>query len=59
MKAAHDEGGPEAGEEDEQLERVVLFEDIQECLFSLETADARLNLICHFTDFCSGPYPQW
>lgn len=59
VKATHDEGGPEAGEEDEQLERAVLFEDIQECLFSLETADARLNLIFHFTDFCSGPYPQW
>eukprot|EP00250_Pteridium_aquilinum_P014193 c21834_g1_i2 orf=187-3744(-) len=59
-KATHDkEILPEAGEEDEQLERAVLFEDIHECLFSLTTADAQLNLICHFTDFCSGPYPQW
>ncbi|MCO5592056.1 hypothetical protein L7F22_046050 [Adiantum nelumboides] len=49
----------EAGEEEVELERAVLFDDIQECLFSLTTADAQLDLICHFTDFCSGPYPQW
>ncbi|KAI5059254.1 hypothetical protein GOP47_0025573 [Adiantum capillus-veneris] len=61
LKASHDEEIlPEAGEgEEEQLERAVLFDDIQECLFSLTTADARLDLIFHFAGFCSGPYPQW
>lgn len=60
VKATRDEEIlPEAGEEEEQLESAVLFDEIQDCLFSLTTAEAQLDLISHFADFCSGPYPQW
>ncbi|KAH7307034.1 hypothetical protein KP509_22G043300 [Ceratopteris richardii] len=59
LKATHSEEiSPGIGSE-EELERAVLFDDINECLFSLTTMDAQLDLIFHFTDFCSGPYPQW
>lgn len=54
-----DEILPEPDDDNQPLERAVLFEDIRECLFSFDTAEARFELMAQFIDFCDGPYPQW
>ncbi|KAL2930512.1 Protein NRDE2-like protein [Bienertia sinuspersici] len=41
-------------EEQEQLSRVILFEDVNDYLFSLSSADARLSLVLQFIDFFDG-----
>ncbi|CAJ1952201.1 unnamed protein product [Sphenostylis stenocarpa] len=41
-------------DEDEQLLRVVLYEDVNEYLFSLSTTEARLSLLSQFIDFYGG-----
>ncbi|CAM6088353.1 unnamed protein product [Calypogeia fissa] len=46
-------------EEDDQLESMVLFDDIKESLFTLQSQQARLSLIHQFIDFCDGPLSQW
>lgn len=43
----------------EQLSRVVLFEDISDYLFSLSSADARLSLVLQFIDFFGGEISHW
>ncbi|XP_061356034.1 uncharacterized protein LOC133300491 isoform X2 [Gastrolobium bilobum] len=45
-------------EEDEQLLRIVLYEDVNEYLFSLSTAEARLSLVSQFIDFYGGKMSQ-
>lgn len=49
----------EADTEDENLERMVLFEDIREILFSLETEQGRFGLVGQSVDLCEGPLRQW
>ncbi|KAK7314710.1 hypothetical protein VNO77_33237 [Canavalia gladiata] len=45
-------------DEDEQLLRVVLYEDVSEYLFSLSTTEARLSLVSQFIDFYGGRMSQ-
>ncbi|KAL0535513.1 hypothetical protein IC582_029844 [Cucumis melo] len=49
----HDEGMPD-GETNEQLLRVILYEDVKEYLFSLVSSEARLSLIYQLIEFFSG-----
>ncbi|XP_078444114.1 uncharacterized protein LOC144713437 isoform X2 [Wolffia australiana] len=44
---------------DEQLSRVILFEDVREYLFSLCTEEARFRLVVRFIDFYGGRVSQW
>ncbi|KAK9278602.1 hypothetical protein L1049_028175 [Liquidambar formosana] len=46
-------------EVDEQLMRVILFEDVNEYLFSLSSEEARLSLVSQFIDFFGGKISQW
>ncbi|EEC74087.1 hypothetical protein OsI_09115 [Oryza sativa Indica Group] len=47
------------GEDNDQLSRVILFEDITEFLFSLSSEEARFSLICQFIDFYGGKISRW
>ncbi|XP_057854710.2 uncharacterized protein LOC131064559 isoform X2 [Cryptomeria japonica] len=49
----------EENEDDEQLLRVVLFEDIRDYLFGLHCNEVRFSLIVQLIDFCDGPISQW
>ncbi|KAF3792390.1 NRDE2-like protein [Nymphaea thermarum] len=44
---------------EEQLSRVIAFEDVGEYLFSLVSDDARLSLIFRLVDFFDGPIALW
>lgn len=46
-------------EEQEQLSRVILFEDVSDYLFSLSSADARLSLVLQFINFFGGEISHW
>ncbi|XP_072977344.1 uncharacterized protein [Typha angustifolia] len=46
-------------EGNEQLSRVISFEDVNDYLFSLSSAEARLSLVCQFIDFYGGKISQW
>ncbi|KAJ3695951.1 hypothetical protein LUZ60_001328 [Juncus effusus] len=46
-------------EEEEQLTRVILFDDVADYLFSLNSEEARFSLICQFINFFSGKISQW
>ncbi|KAM7471048.1 hypothetical protein LguiA_009231 [Lonicera macranthoides] len=46
-------------EGDEQLLRVILFEDISEYIFSLSSEEARLSLVFQFIDFFGGRISEW
>ncbi|KAJ4959907.1 hypothetical protein NE237_019817 [Protea cynaroides] len=46
-------------EGDEQLLRVILFEDVNEYLFSLSSEEARFSLVSQFIDFYGGKISQW
>ncbi|XP_004515233.1 uncharacterized protein [Cicer arietinum] len=45
-------------EEDEQLSRIILYEDVSEYLFTLNTKEARLYLVSQFIDFYGGKMSQ-
>ncbi|AES86890.2 putative siRNA-mediated silencing protein NRDE-2 [Medicago truncatula] len=45
-------------EEDEQLSRIILYEDVSEYLFTLNTKEARLYLVSQFIDFYGGKTSQ-
>ncbi|XP_028805517.1 protein NRDE2 homolog [Neltuma alba] len=45
-------------EEDEQLSRIILYEDVNEYLFSLSSTEARLSLVFQFVDFFGGKISQ-
>ncbi|KAI9087387.1 hypothetical protein K1719_030707 [Acacia pycnantha] len=45
-------------EEDEQLSRIILYEDVNEYLFSLSSTEARLSLVFQFIDFFGGKISQ-
>lgn len=47
------------GEVDENISRVILFEDISEFLFSLTSEEARMSLLYQFIDFFGGKISQW
>jgi hypothetical protein len=51
--------GASPGEVNEQLSRVILFEDVTEFLFSLSSEEARFSLICQFIDFYGGKISRW
>ena len=46
-------------EQDEQLERVVMFEDIRNILVSITSEEALCWLIGHFLEFCNMPLSNW
>ncbi|XAR53138.1 hypothetical protein NMG60_11021559 [Bertholletia excelsa] len=46
-------------EGDDQLLRVMLFEDVNEYLFSLSSEEARLSLVFQFIDFYGGRISTW
>lgn len=46
-------------EAQEQLSRVILFEDVSDFLFSLSSVDARLSLVLQFIDFFGGEASHW
>ncbi|KAE8796777.1 hypothetical protein D1007_28069 [Hordeum vulgare] len=48
-----------SGEVNDQLSRVILFEDVTEFLFSLSSEEARFSLICQFIDFYGGRISRW
>ncbi|KAK9106618.1 hypothetical protein Syun_022629 [Stephania yunnanensis] len=58
-KSAVTAGESSDREGDEQLSRVVLFEDINEYLFSLCTEEARFSLVSQFVDFFEGKISHW
>ncbi|KAJ8457921.1 hypothetical protein OPV22_030847 [Ensete ventricosum] len=43
----------------EQLSRVILFEDVSDYLFSLSSKEAHLSLVFQFIDFFGGMVSQW
>ncbi|KAG6676062.1 hypothetical protein I3842_15G134600 [Carya illinoinensis] len=53
----HSDGTPDR-EADEQLLRVILYEDVSEYLFSLSSGEARLSLVYQFIDFFGGKISQ-
>nr|XP_023927118.1 protein NRDE2 homolog isoform X2 [Quercus suber] len=53
----HGDGTPDR-EGDEQLLRVILYEDVNEYLFSLSSVEARLSLMSQFIDFFGGKISQ-
>lgn len=55
-EASHSNEGIE--DEEEQLSRVILFEDITDYLFSLSSTEARLSLVLQFIDFFGGQVSQ-
>ncbi|RLM80581.1 hypothetical protein C2845_PM12G28500 [Panicum miliaceum] len=54
-----DSGDAPSGEDNDQLSRVILFEDVAEFLFSLSSEEARFSLICQFIDFYGGKISRW
>ncbi|KAF8730247.1 hypothetical protein HU200_017225 [Digitaria exilis] len=52
-------GDAPSGEDNDQLSRVILFEDVTEFLFSLSSEEARFSLICQFIDFYGGKISRW
>lgn len=42
------------GKDDEQLSRVILYEDVSEYIFSLWSEEARFSLVVQFIDFFGG-----
>ncbi|KAM1938381.1 hypothetical protein FF1_015989 [Malus domestica] len=55
---SHNVGTPD-GEADEHLSRVIMYEDVNEYLFSLSSSEARLSLVLQFVDFFGGKSSQW
>ncbi|XP_020419687.1 protein NRDE2 homolog isoform X2 [Prunus persica] len=55
---SHNVGTPD-GEADEHLSRVIMFEDVNEYLFSLSSSEARLSLVLQFIDFFGGKTSPW
>jgi hypothetical protein len=49
----------EREEEEEELERMVAFEDIRDCLFSITSESALCHLVGHFLEFCNLSLPHW
>lgn len=54
----HSDNAP-SGEDNDQLSRVILFEDVTEFLFSLSSEEAHFSLICQFIDFYGGKISRW
>ncbi|KAL9155477.1 hypothetical protein ABFS82_09G005900 [Erythranthe guttata] len=46
-------------EDDEQLLSIILYEDVSDYLFSLNSVEARFSLASQFIDFYEGRIPQW
>eukprot|EP00898_Chlorokybus_atmophyticus_P000447 jgi/Chlat1/1402/Chrsp12S01975 len=50
---------PIRGAGEDALERTVLFDDLQDFLFSVETESVRKELLLRFLHFCDAPMQQW
>lgn len=59
-QVGNDEKDEKDGEkDDEELERLVAFEDIQDTLVSLTSDVAVCQLVGNFLEFCNVPFPNW
>ncbi|KZV40304.1 hypothetical protein F511_18033 [Dorcoceras hygrometricum] len=47
------------GEDNEQLFRTILYEDVCDYLFSLKSEESRMSLVAQFIDFYEGRIAQW
>ncbi|CAN6279845.1 unnamed protein product [Urochloa humidicola] len=56
---SHHSGDAQSGEDNDQLSRVILFEDVTEFLFSLSSEEACFSLVCQFIDFYGGKISRW
>lgn len=54
----HSDDNPDI-EGNDQLSRVILFEDVNEYLFSLYSEEARFSLVSQFIDFYGGKISRW
>jgi len=59
MPLHENSGDAPSGEDNDQLSRVILFEDVSEFLFSLSSEEARFSLMCQFIDFYGGKISRW
>ncbi|KAM3381481.1 nuclear exosome regulator NRDE2 isoform X1 [Capsicum galapagoense] len=50
---------PADSQDDEQLLRVIAYEDLSDYLFSICSEEARLSLVSQFIDFYGGRMAQW
>ncbi|GFP88473.1 protein nrde2 homolog [Phtheirospermum japonicum] len=57
-RVSHD-GAPDDAEDDEQILRIILFEDVSDYLFSLNSEEARFSLVSQYIDFFEGRIAQW
>ncbi|KAL2629502.1 hypothetical protein R1flu_014188 [Riccia fluitans] len=51
--------GLNGDDDSEELERIIHFEDIKECLFTLHSKQGRSSLGIQILDFCDGPLGEW
>ncbi|KAL0356390.1 UNVERIFIED_CONTAM: hypothetical protein Sradi_4085900 [Sesamum radiatum] len=57
-RVSHDAAVADA-EDDEQLLSIILYEDVSDYLFSLNSEEARMSLVSQFIDFYEGRIAQW
>ncbi|KAL0341658.1 UNVERIFIED_CONTAM: hypothetical protein Scaly_1828400 [Sesamum calycinum] len=57
-RVSHDAATADA-EDDEQLLSIILYEDVSDYLFSLNSEEARMSLVSQFIDFYEGRIAQW
>ncbi|KAJ8554076.1 hypothetical protein K7X08_024754 [Anisodus acutangulus] len=55
---SHSEG-PADAQDDEQLLRVIAYEDLSDYLFSISSEESRFSLVSQFIDFYGGRMAQW
>ncbi|XP_011072028.1 protein NRDE2 homolog [Sesamum indicum] len=55
---SHDAATADA-EDDEQLLSIILYEDVSDYLFSINSEEARMSLVSQFIDFYDGRIAQW
>ncbi|KAL3628942.1 hypothetical protein CASFOL_027988 [Castilleja foliolosa] len=57
-RVSRDEATADA-EDDDQLLSIILYEDVCDYMFSLNSEDARFSLVSQFIDFYQGRIAQW
>ncbi|KAL2553546.1 hypothetical protein Fot_07165 [Forsythia ovata] len=57
-QTSHTDGAADT-EDDEHLLRVILYEDVSDYLFSLNSMEARLSFVSQFIDFYEGRISRW
>ncbi|KAL8464762.1 hypothetical protein ACS0TY_034316 [Phlomoides rotata] len=57
-RVSHDDAAVDA-EDDDQLFSIIVYEDVSDYLFSLNSEEARVSLLSQFIDFFEGRIAQW